>query len=593
MPVRGRERGRASTVVLVGLVIVVASLAGVWWLLGGDAPSEGAVAVLGARDVDSPQSMRVPEGSGDAPARMGVPAPAEPTAPRRLVVDDGVLVVEVFVAEGMPEPTPVVDAAVTLVVHAAPGTPRMTDGEGRVQIPRSALASAAITVRAPGCFPAVVGAESVARLGHDGLPLLVEVFPAYPLFGRVVSWPGSPPVPEGVAVLAWSTENRPTRDEVVALLETERGVRPARPLRAHERTLLLTRTKSGGDFRFPTPVRGGHWTVMAAGDGLLTYREAALRSMEKKPAVLYAMDAFSLAVRLTDHQGDPLPRLADVDALLVYAAGDGGGFDRPFNDVERLLLDVETPESWEPVHYADLLNEGAELEAVIVVWRPGFERQVDAQAIPSTRDGPVLHTLALTPTWDALGELTLELPGWGALVAGLAVVPTGRLDLTPLRTGNGRRDMTMALKDIVGDRVVFTELPHGVYSAEVSIGSSVSSKKDEESVEISNNPATLTFDLTTFGGLEVEVLRADGVPYDGQLQLRLEQDRGGDPHERISQVFKRPPYRESFVEAGPWTVRLRYADGDKEWSGYQTPAGPVDIAPGRWTRTTLVLRETP
>ncbi len=602
---------------LAGLAVTLLAAGAAWWVLR-DAGGRGD-------DIrGTPARVTAPDARADAPApeppvatgpredatsshsTPDTPPPAAPTAPvARLHAPGDALEVRVRAVGGAHAPRPLAGATVSVTsrdaraasaaASGAPATPapsavrRATDGGGRCTLPLDVLAGASLDVRHPACFPASVPAGRVADAVRAGSPLVVELLPAYPLAGRVGAW-GPDAVPAGLAVLAWRGPAPPTREEVVALLEEERregergAERAAREDAPAERRLLFTRTVFGGAFRFPARVPPGTWHLTATGQGLATMRPAVVRPEVRGTVQLRAWSAHTLAVQVTDHLGAPLEDVPGATDHLTRWPAEGTLDPMPFTPVERLLLGVEVPPHLEGVRLVDARQPERAATAAplrIGVKHPGFDTLWREVAIPSTRDGLLVETLALTPNGERLGDLTVVILGWNERTAGLAEFPSASLDL---HTEDGRREHVY-LTDWVGDRVHLRGLQQGTYTrAHLGIHGMLGEPDIPLPIEISDVPATVVIDPSAFGVLDIDVRDARGRSVDGRLNVFLEFTER--PGTGTTAGWHRAPYRVPFLAAYRWTVRVEYAEAlGVRPPGYDWPE--IDPEPGARVRAVV------
>jgi hypothetical protein len=166
-----------------------------------------------------------------------------------------------------------------------------------------------------------------------------------------------------------------------------------------------------------------------------------------------------------------------------------------------MLLGVQAPPNWGPVQLIDVRAPEPTPTAGPVrinLKEPGFEKLSVTLDVPSTRDGLILQTLAMTPRWEELGELTVVLKGWDEHVGDLAEQPFTSLDL---KTDEGARQHVY-LKDI-----------------------------------------------------------ADGRPFDGKAAFLVGFAEGSYAGAGDSHHFDGPPYRIPFVSLHKWRVILQTVGG--------------------------------
>lgn len=559
---------------LTGVAASAAVLVFLWWLSGG---------LLGPGDGDTRPSPTEPSAKARTADAARDLQDMERT-PEDLHPALNVLSVRVTGTRRVGAAVPIAGADVVLLVDGQLLTRRKTDSEGRASMPLAETPAAALLVRAPGDVTNTARIDDVFHFAPEGETLEVRLDRTYPLRGKVGAW-GTEPVPAGVAVLTWSGAVPPTRDQVAALLERD-DLSPMNPaMRPH---LMLTHTTSGGGYRFPQRVPAGAWSVIAAGQGLATHGPVRVHAEDNKSVVLTAWSAHTLAVQVTDHQGVPLAETPGVSRRSMAWPAGSKLQHTEFDPLERLLLNVEPPAHWGPLRLVDVRSPDRAPSAGPVrinIKEPGFQQQSVSLDVPRTTDGLLLHTVAMVPTWEELGELTVVLEGWDAHVGTLTELPLVTLDLVD---ESGRREH-VSLKDIVDDRVLLSGIPHGSWKAHLWVSGVFGEPEIAEQVVVSAAPATLRIDLTHFGSLDVELVTPSGAPYRERVSLFLGLVESSVPGVGEYYVFQHPPYRIPFVSPRKWRAHLQGTHTLENSTGAAARGPVVELSPGETGRVRLVV----
>lgn len=416
----------------------------------------------------------------------------------------------------------------------------VSDSEGKWALSRPV--SEALTIRAKflGRF------EATADVPPEAEEIGIALDTGGALRGRVVL-PDGKPAPVGTRVLAWFTDSPRTPMEVAQLATLGNWE-------------LQASTDSEGAFAIQGLDREQTYSVTAGGKGLMRKQPFSSVAINGSELVLEVYPVYCAAVRLIDAQ-TRLPiqtpsYFAPMGAVTVRAEDTSLIHFIP-GGAESILAGA--PPEW-------FGRDGANTQHVVLCAAhgggpaigpftlhaelPGYrELNFEFEARPLFEGLHIVDAPAesLATAW---GEIRVELEG---VLAGAELAPSSRLPwaVLHLRDPSGKT-LRYVLPELGSKPTSFRPIPAGNYDARVVLHYGLTQPSDWQSVNVGEEPVTLTVPVGKLGAIEVVIREKDGTVRSGRLTLSIQRIRG---RESLA-VFNAAPYGIVALDPGEYLVEV-------------------------------------